>query len=271
MKRILTVSVIFSLAILLLFAGQALTAEKRVAVEADKAVILFMEGDVQVKTLKLARWERASEGTILSKGDNLKTGTASWAEIGFGKYNKNVIRIKEQTLLELVELGPIRLGLLKGEVRSLVKKASRTTTFEIKTPTAVCGARGTGWDTNTDGKKVVVDTYEKEVFFNRFDKDGNIIKNAIIKAGKRGIMDDPLKPVRIVKLPASRIKDWGKWKQNFKERSGITGRVEDKAKKMNAIRQKANSVANKQKDSKFQKRDKDKIKTRTESKSNSTY
>lgn len=150
---------------------------------------------------------------MLTKDNSLKTGPNSWAEIDIDGY-KSTIRVKEKTLVEFMHFAPVRISLLNGELRSLVEGLDKGTTFEIKTPTAVCGARGTGWDTKTDGKEVMVDTYEEEVYFQSQNKK---IKG-MIKSGKRGILKDPAQPIDIKDIPLDKIRDWNKWKDALLER-----------------------------------------------------
>jgi len=266
MKKILIIFTILTVSIAFFSFNKAF-AEEKLAISAEEAAILFLEGSVKVKSLKTNRWANAVANMVLSRGDKLKTGTNSWAEIGFGKDFVNIVRVKENTLVELIDLGPIKIGLLKGEVRSLVESLSRDTTFEVRTPTAVCGARGTGWDTNTDGKKVIVDAYEDEVYFYSLSKEG---ADPIIKAGKRGILDDPLKPILIKDLPFERMKDWSKWKDDFSKRMGVEKRgIKGKVDKIDKTQSKVEDVLGKGKLDRIEKKNKDKIEKRTETKEES--
>lgn len=236
------------------------SAADRLAVSAQKAKILFLSGDVKMRAAGLSKWVDAQLGMVLSVGDNVATGQNSWVEIGFGDNYVNVVRVKENTTLELINLGPVKVGLLKGELRSLIENLSKDSTFEIKTPTAVCGARGTGWDTQTDGQKVIVDAYEREVYFYALDKDGNIAgEDPIIKAGKRGIMEGPLKPISIRNIPKDRMSDWGKWKQGYKERIGAgNADIKQKSQKIQSAQKAINTVM-KGKASVLQKKDQEGI------------
>ncbi|MDB4349557.1 FecR family protein [Omnitrophica bacterium] len=205
----------------------------------QEAVILFMQGDVKVKSLENNEWKDADVDMRLYIGDSLKTGTDSWAEVGFGKDFTDVVRVKENTRSELIDLGPVSISLLKGELRALVESLPEGTTFQIRTPTAVCGARGTGWDTNTDGKKVVVDAYEEEVYFYPIPAEDEEVVDPIIKAGKRGVLDDPKEAVTIKDVPIAKMKGWTKWKNDYQKRrsnkdKNIKGKL-DKLKKARKI------------------------------------
>lgn len=224
MKQILTGLMIIILFITAFLSYQPV-AETRLIEES--AVVLFMQGDVKVKKMGLIEWEYAEEGMVLCSGDQLKTGADSWAEIGLGEDHRNVVRIQEETLIELAVLGSAEINLLKGELRALVEKLRKDETFEIMTPTAVCGARGTGLDTITDGIKSVVDVYEDSIYFASKSKPK---EGLIIKTGKRGILEDPAKPITIKDVPIAKMRDWERWKKDFLQRrdaaKGIKGKIE---------------------------------------------
>jgi len=218
MKRILTGLMLSILFIGILLSYQALAEIGRVDAAGEKAVILFMQGDVKVKADESAEWTGAAKGMVLSKGYSLKIGPNSWAEIGLGIDYRNVVRVRENTLIELTDLGPVDINLLKGELRALVEKLSKDETFEIRAPMSVCGVRGTGWDINTDGIKVVVDVYEDEVYFSKVSEEGAAMEDPIVNAGKRATLEDPTKPIIIKDLPIDRMNDWSRWKEDFIER-----------------------------------------------------
>ena len=197
---------------------------------AREATILYLQGDVTVQTQRSIKWIDATIGMKLKQGDSLKTGPRSWAEIEVDINYENVVRVREKTLVKIVDLRPVRISLLKGEVRSLVEGLSEGSTFQIETPTAVCGARGTGWDTQTDGTKVIVDAYEDRVYFSTMSK----ISEEIIKEGKRGVLEDPQKAITIRDIPIERIRRWNRWKEDLAKRRSVKKDVVDKRAKQAA-------------------------------------
>lgn len=269
MKKILYAFLTVLFMLPLLQTEVSVAVPEKLVIASEKAVILFMEGDVKIKTMGDTSWKIADVGMTLYKGDSLRTGRDSWAEIGIGKNFMNVVRVKEETQIELTELGPITLGLLKGEIRSLVEKLGKETTFEIKTPTAVCGARGTGWDTNTDGRRVIVDAYEDEVYFYAIDRNGEpIMDDPIIEAGNRGVLTDPLQPITIQDIPPDRIKDWNDWKEDYRDRRGIDegADIRTKTEQMESA-QDTSDTFTKGKEGILEKGDQSEIDRRTETKS----
>jgi hypothetical protein len=225
MRRILTI-LSLSIFVFAILSFKAYAQKEEFALITEDAVILDLKGDVDVKLTPSARWANAKVGMVLSKSSELRTGRNSWVEVGFelGYGNENVIRLQGDSTLKFTQTGPARLNLLKGELRTLVQGLSGGSTFEVRTPTAVCGARGTGWDTNTDGKKTTVDTYENKVSFSPLGK----AKKKTIKEGKRGVLEDPDKPVKIGDLPPGKMDNWKKWKEDMSKRTGIKVGVKGK-------------------------------------------
>lgn len=193
--------------------------EETITVAVYDAVILFIRGDVQVRLSDINRWIDAVPGMTLSGGDSLKTEIDSWAEIGFREDFENVIKVKEKTHVDFIGLYPVKLGLLKGEIRSLVERLEEGSTFEIETPTAICGARGTGWDTRFDGRMVIADTYENEIYFFKLSEKGIIEEFPIIEAGQRCILKGPDEPIIMEDVPPDRIEDWNRWKDDFAKKT----------------------------------------------------
>lgn len=210
MKRYLIA--LFGLSIMAALLFPASTCAQEGPASADNGIILFMQGDVKVKSSKSDAWMNGQKGMVLTNGDNIKTGANSWAELGFGKDFKNSVRIQENSHVILTDLGAIKINLIQGELRSLVEKLSKNTLFEIKTPVSVCGVRGTGWDTITDGKTAETDVYENSVFFSGLSGQGSTID-----PGKRGLLDQA-GLISIEDLPIDRMNNWNKWKEDFTER-----------------------------------------------------
>lgn len=208
MKKTLSVALILCLSYVFLTCGYSFAKKS----SKEGAVVIKVSGKVRIKEKKSRKWKDAEERMFLGSGDTIKTEKDSWAEIGFGEEADNIIKVKESTEVELSDFGPITLDLLLGEIRSLVEKLESDSTFEIRTPTSVCGARGTGWDTNTDGKKVTVDAYENDVFFQTIDKRGKVLEESVINAGKRAVLSDIASPISILNVPPEKLNNWKKWK-----------------------------------------------------------
>ena len=253
MKKIL-----ISILIPVLYIGLSLFNQPPAMGVEQQVTILFMEGDVKIKEAGFERWIDAMEGAVLFDGDRLKTGGNSWAEIGFGRDYENVVRIQGWTLIELSDLGPVEINLLEGELRALVEKLSKDETFEIRTAESVCGVRGTGWDMIVEAARVIIDVYEYSVYFAGLSKKA---AGSVVEAGKRGILEDPTKPILIKDLPPGKMQNWKTWKDDFLKRKGAGKGIKGKLGKTDQA-QKALGDMLKGKKGTYEKDDKSLIKNR---------
>ncbi len=117
---------------------------------ANKGVITYLEGQVEVKRTGDPDWIPAQPNMILSEKDQLKVGGASRAELILD--NQTVMRLSPNTHLtiEKLEEDPraqkeetqvgLRLGTLWTKVAKLFSRSSR---YDVSTPTAIAGVQGT--------------------------------------------------------------------------------------------------------------------------------
>ena len=125
----------FALAILFISCAAYLYAEE------ETLTILTKEGSVQVFNLQKNAWEEAMPSYILGQNDKIKTGSLSSCEIGSGaasfKVNENS-EVEAGNIKELIEL-----SVTSGEVLVRLRSLPEGSSFVVKTPQAVIGARGT--------------------------------------------------------------------------------------------------------------------------------
>jgi len=150
MNRIKTVSLLC----MLVYSICALSGYNLYAAEEPRtAKILEITGTVNVKYLGERTWLPAKVGMVLNEGDFVKTSADSICILNVdGTGETATIDVSPNSQLLLSELKKdvdagtqktlLDLGL--GEIMIRVKKLHTTeSSFEVKTPTAVCGVRGT--------------------------------------------------------------------------------------------------------------------------------
>lgn len=108
---------------------------------------------VQVKRDRFDYWQDLKPGNRIYEGDILKTGEASSVLLLIHGLNnqESYTQLFENTELKVIKLSKdnldhlsdVYLDLILGEVFVNVEKLPQTSTFKIKTPTAVAGVRGT--------------------------------------------------------------------------------------------------------------------------------
>ena len=118
-----------------------------------KAIIARVRGDAEVKYLDQKKWVPARIAMVLTEGDAIKTGFDSWVLLHLnGKGETAAVEISENAKLLLSELQwheesethTTLLDLASGELLIKAKKLQAPESkFEVKTPTAIVGVRGT--------------------------------------------------------------------------------------------------------------------------------
>lgn len=105
----------------------------------------------------------AADGMKLNAGDTIKTGSASSVRIIFlpNSFVQLVadaeMKIEKHQLDDKTNSLGTRANLLSGRLRAILKDLPPDSLFEIKTPTAVAGARGTTYYVNSKGEIYVED------------------------------------------------------------------------------------------------------------------
>ena len=119
-------------------------------VRANKGVITFLEGPVQVKKSGETQWSPARPNMILSENDQIQVPRQSRAELILD--NQSVMRLSENTLLTIHKLEEepatrketarmdISAGKLWVRMAKLFNPASR---YDVKSPTVIAGVQGT--------------------------------------------------------------------------------------------------------------------------------
>ncbi len=143
-KRSLTVLISGFLVVLLLSVGQA-------APKIDTlATLSGISGDVLVQKGGAGDWLSAGEGELVKTGDVVKTGAKSGCVITWSQ--GNVVKLSPFSMMRIdrLEKNPAaraessELNLWTGKMHAKAKKLSdQNSNFEIRTPTAIAGVRGT--------------------------------------------------------------------------------------------------------------------------------
>ena len=139
----------FLIVVFSLFACTAL--DQKVAKTPSPLRIKFIKGNIRVLSDK--GLQKAKIGQVLSKKDRIFTSEKSRAEIIIG--NRGVIKIGPKTKVEISEISGIdnlkaALSVRTGSVFSGVRKLKSKESFEVRTPSAVAGVRGTTFITDVE-------------------------------------------------------------------------------------------------------------------------
>ena len=175
MKRMLKALIVISLSLAVFACGK--TEEPVAKTGQDNLIIAavsFLSGTVERERDGVR--EALSIGDLLKPADILITGENSEADLSLKGYG--IMKIGGSTKIRVEELNQgsegskARIGLEKGQVVSLINRKDARQEYEIVTPTAVAGVRGTVFLTSVQGSEskvavlsgaVAVQTGDEEV------------------------------------------------------------------------------------------------------------
>ena len=192
-----------------------------------EARVIFVKGDAKVQKAGKAEWADAKKNMLLADGDAAKTGKGAAVEISFDSENKNLVRLEESSTVILRGKMLKQIELPQGRIRSLVKNLKKETSFEIKTPTIIAGARGSGWDVSTSERRDNVKAFEDEIFVQAYDRDGKLMKEILVREGWEVTIDRFQTPGELIELTDRDKRDWSSWRDYLNDRLQAGGAKEN--------------------------------------------
>jgi len=134
--------------LLMFVIGVAITLLTAACYAQDDVVKLReMTGKVMVKISPSTTWAEAARDQAIKKSDFVKTGAGSKAVLEFP--NKNTVTLKPNTEISVEELvwndtaKKVGINMTSGELKTMINKINTPSEFKVRTPTAICGAKGT--------------------------------------------------------------------------------------------------------------------------------
>ncbi len=201
--------------------------------------LVKIEGTVTFRPSFGAAWTPATLQTIVSAGGWLQTAKGARAILSFGK--EAVTNIGEEAVLEVkeVEINPdgttrVRTSLTRGKIWSLVEKLkSEKSRYEVETPTAIAGVRGTTFMVNVEpsGRSSRIGVVEGEVGVRSMGEKPAYV---ILKENMATVVVYNKPPTPPEVLEAREAAEWEEWKQSipFSEIGVIGGMAEIHAMQM---------------------------------------
>jgi len=119
--------------------------------------ILGSAEDVEILRAGKAQWESAKLYSAIFDGDRLKTKQEARCETRLR--DQSVIRIGENTTFTFKQNqlnSDFNAEITKGRIWANIRKLSRRTKFQVRTPTAVCSIRGTIYRIDADSTTKVM-------------------------------------------------------------------------------------------------------------------
>ncbi|OIO35934.1 MAG: hypothetical protein AUJ74_04410 [Candidatus Omnitrophica bacterium CG1_02_44_16] len=142
---------------------------------AQTAKVIDVQGQVLVKEeAASSAWGKAKINMFLKKDAEIQTKAGARCTLAFDEEQKNILTVQENTIIKLENIKPGNIFLPEGRVFSLIKNLSKAEKFQIRTPTAIAGARGTIWATGFQGGLTNVACFSETAFVDGVDASGNV-------------------------------------------------------------------------------------------------
>ncbi|MGZ3727281.1 MAG: FecR family protein [Pseudobdellovibrio sp.] len=158
-------------------------------------IIMIKEGSVKITDVAGEIEANVTVGLVIEEGDVIETGADSYAKIVM--HDRNILNIPEKSRIiirhyESQNPPQVDINLQEGQIRSEVmrKYDQQDSHFEISTPTAVAGVRGTDFLVEFNGaeEKSAVTTFRGTVAFAEKQAQ-NRGKPVLVNAGERVVHD----------------------------------------------------------------------------------
>jgi len=171
---------------------------------AHAAEIIFVQGNVQVQSPNETDWRKAEKGMQLKAGDTIRTARHSKVDIALDKEKKNAIQIAEKALAVLNaaedEATIDRLELSRGRVYSNLENIKAGMSFEVTTPSAVAGVRGSSYMVYVEPDQDEVAALKDTVFIKAFDANKVQLMDMMLPEGFRTFIERFQEPSALLQI-----------------------------------------------------------------------
>lgn len=184
----------------------------------EEGETFYISGDVQIQKRGSGQWEKAAVDAQINNGDMISTAENSAVEVKFGRDKKNIVACKANTtvaLQRLVETGDKRIELQKGDLMTLIARLDDASSFEVRTPTAVCGVSGTGFETQVAANITTLKVYEGSVYVKSLRRIGPPIERLVVEQGHMTTVGKYKLPTAPVKISADDMQQWQEWRSQL--------------------------------------------------------
>ena len=123
-----------------------------------------INGDARVKSSGAEDWQKVTTSTTFKNGDVIETGTNSTVDIIIGPNCEKAVKIKGNSHVELEGINPTRINCTNGMVLATLEKLEPKSSFVVRTPMGISGARGTGWSVEATADRTAICVFDNNVY-----------------------------------------------------------------------------------------------------------
>jgi hypothetical protein len=174
--------------------------------EADRVIVTAYVGEVKVFPAGESVPSACKPGMLLKEGTRIITGNESSCELALDRARKNTVNVKANTEVVVKFSGDDRLELIDGKMFIMLRDLEKGKAFRVRTPDAVCGARGTGWLMDVVAGTTTISVVDSTVFVRGIKKDGTVMEQEFrIEEGFVRVIRRGENPEKAEKIPADKF------------------------------------------------------------------
>jgi len=182
-----------------------------------RARIIRISGDVSIERdgLSLA----PITGRVLHSSDSIITGEGSFVEIAYDRSLKNVVRIGADAHVVLendVVTKKTTIFIDKGDLLLKLNGLKKGSTFQVRTPIAIAGVRGTCFGVALQGKEAVITDFDSRIFVKGISEDSTEMDHELLlRGGWKVIVKQFEKSFRFEQITPAERGAWLLWKDQI--------------------------------------------------------
>ncbi len=153
---------------------------------AQEARMIKLKGSVFVKAAGAVDFVPAQQGMAIGQDAQVRTSANSSCTLSFDAKHKSLLTVDPNTTIAVEGVAPGRVFLPQGRVFALIKNIKTAGKFEVRTPAAISGARGTGWSMEHLDGRSVAKCFDDIIYFANVDDKGEVLHETEIAEGFAG-------------------------------------------------------------------------------------
>jgi hypothetical protein len=190
------ISSLFLLLIISLCANLSFAQE---GTEEPSVEIYSLSGYVSILSRDAKAWVQATTGMALESGSRIRTGENSHAALAFNPGKTNIVSVRSNSHVVVQLKDNDKLMLVDGTLYSSIQDLAEGSSFEIKTPLATCGVRGTKYTV----------TYEALSMLTTLA----VVENSVV-------LDSIMDPDKFVSVKELEARELGPWNKIYIDATG---------------------------------------------------
>jgi hypothetical protein len=184
---------------------------------AQEVEIVDIKGQVFVKKKATLTWQRARLHMLLRKSAEVKTASDSECTLAFDGELNSLLTLKENSRLKISRIASPRITLPEGRIFALLEQLGEVDNFEVVTPSAVAGVRGTGWSVEVQDNGSGFFCFEDLLYVQGINQQGQITGKQEVPEGFGINVTLDGKLGDLFELPENKYLDWKKAEGRFEQ------------------------------------------------------